>query len=142
LATLRIQGESDTGGRNERDFPGSRSRQKTYDVHVPVGKAATWIEMDWIGWRKGIVGEQNCQGAGKATALCADVWALQGKNGRPSKIKKGGTLSGNQCRAASMLGADLSLKNYDLKKEHREKRSTALGSDEPEKPTTYRNIQE
>jgi hypothetical protein len=36
------------------------------------------------------LGSRIFQVAGKATALCADVWALRGKNGRPSKIKRGG----------------------------------------------------
>jgi hypothetical protein len=40
------------------------------------------------------------------------------------------------------IGADLSLKNYALKKEHQGKRSTAMGSNKPRKPTTNRKTQE
>ena len=88
------------------------------------------------------MGSRNFQGARKATALCPDVWAQRGKKGRPSKSKKGGTLSGKQCLAASMLGADLSLKNNALMEEHQGKRSTAMGSNKLKKPTTNRKIQE
>jgi hypothetical protein len=45
------------------------------------------------------------------------------------------------CFGADLI-PELSLKNYDSKKEHQEKRSTAMGSDKLTKPVTYRKIQE